>query len=195
MRNVLFFTVCMWLFISSCTQKEVVLPPFIQPPIPELDIPYTKFTINAEDGGEVKYVSGSVITFEGNSLVDSLGNLVKGEVEINYREFHDAVDILLSGISMDYDSGGVKNILQTAGMFDIRAYQNGRPVFIDSGKTVNVNMASFQTGDQYNFYSLDTTSRNWVYKGKPETTVNIKKVERLIPIYFFPNIDFSAHTP
>ena len=167
------------LFIFSCTETPK-LPALIQPPIAQLDKPLSKFTIDAAQGGEITYETGSTVSIPANAFIDSLGNPVTGKVDIMYREFHDATDILLSGIPMQYqDTTGKDQIFQTAGMLEIRAEQNGKDVFLQEGKSVALRTASFQEDEGYNFYFLDEQNRQWQEQGKPNSEVNAEKVALL----------------
>lgn len=168
--------------LVDCTKKEkekeiAKYVSFVQPPIPTLDVDYTNFTFEAEQGGKFTYKTSTEIVIEPNSLVDSSGKPVKGAVTLQYREFHDAVDVFLSGIPMQYDSAGVKQNLQTAGMYDIRAFQKNNPLQIKTGKTAKVRMASWQAENDYNFYALDTLNRKWDYETTKNPEINIEKVK------------------
>ena len=50
--------------------------------------------------------------------VDKNGQPIKGEVEIAYREFHNAAEIIASGIPMTDKTG--EKYMQTAGMFEVK---------------------------------------------------------------------------
>ncbi len=165
--------------IFSC-QETVQTPALIQPPIASLDKAFTNYTIDASKGGEITYETGSTVSIPANAFKDSLGNTVTGKVNIMYREFHDATDILLSGIPMQYqDTTGKNQVFQTAGMLEIRAQQNGKDIFLQEGKSVGLRTASFQEDDGYNFYFLDEENRQWQEQGKPNSEVNTEKVALL----------------
>ena len=160
------------LFLFSCQQEK---KPLIAPPIPEMDIVYTNYTIDAAQGGILKHPNGTIIKIPSAALVDAKGNLILGNVEIKYREFHDAVDIFLSGIPMEYKDGNKNKIFQTAGMFDIRAKQGKQEVFLKSGKNAEIKMASYVKGDEYQFYSLNEEKRAWQLVGQPKVEPNKEK--------------------
>ena len=108
--------------------KEEEAKPCIAPPIKGLNVHYTTYKVIAEKGATLDYKTGSKIIIPKNAFTDSNGNLLKGEVELRYREFHDAVDFFVSGIPMTYDSAGVKYQFESAGMVEVLAYQNGKQV-------------------------------------------------------------------
>lgn len=136
---------------------------FIAPPISKLNVPYTSYKVKAEQGGTLKHKTNSKIIIPKKAFVNKQGQDIVGEVEIKYREFHNQADIIASGIPMTYDSAGVQSTLESAGMIDIRGYQNGEPVYINPKKQITVEFQSEHTADRYNMYVLDTIAKNWVY--------------------------------
>ena len=145
---------------------------FVAPPISKLNVPYTSYKVKAEHGGTIKHKSNSKIIIPKKAFVNKQGEDIVGDVEIRYREFHDQADIIAAGIPMGYDSAGVKSQLESAGMLDIRGYQDNEPVFIKPNKTITVEFASRYPDDRYNMYVLDTLARNWVYTGRDNSLVN-----------------------
>jgi hypothetical protein len=139
---------------------------FIAPPISKLNVPYTSYNVKAEQGATIKHTSNSKIIIPKKAFVNKQGQDIVGEVEIKYREFHNQADIIASGIPMTYDSAGVQSHLESAGMIDIKGYQNGEPVFINPKKQITVEFASEHTEDKFNMYALDTIARNWTYLGR-----------------------------
>ena len=156
------------------TKKNANSSGFIVPPAPKLRISYSRYTVSNSAGGEIKHHTSSKIKIPKNSFVDKAGEDIVGDVTIEYREFHDAGDIILSGIPMAYDSAGHKFNLETAGMFEIKGSKNGEPVFIKPEKKLEVELASTVKENRFNQYFLDTTARNWKYlkKDVPTGTVH-----------------------
>ncbi len=148
---------------------------FIAPPISKLNVPYTSYKVKAEQGGTLKHKSNSKIIIPKKAFVNKQGQDIIGDVEITYREFHNQADIIASGIPMTYDSAGVKSTLESAGMLDIRGYQNGEPVYINPKKQITVEFQSEHTADRYNMYVLDTVAKNWVYQNRDNSLKGQKK--------------------
>lgn len=98
--------------------------------------------------------SGSQIHIPAQTFVNQKGEIIQGDIEIKYREFHKALEILASGIPMRYDSAGVSYPFESAGMFEIRAYAENKEVFIAPDKNIEVNMASFGEEEDFNHYFL-----------------------------------------
>ncbi|MEZ4950553.1 MAG: hypothetical protein R2784_14385 [Saprospiraceae bacterium] len=116
--------------------------------------------------------SGTRIKVSPNALIDSSGFPVKGQVDIMYREFHDAISVFLAGIPMEYQDGH----FTTAGSFELRASQNGKPVYVDSEKPIEVRLASLTAGNDYDFFFLDEDKRGWDSLGTRDAEVNTEKV-------------------
>lgn len=162
----------------STTQVEYLYEesPMVRPPMPGANIPYKSFTVDASQGATWIAPSGSVITVPAGIFVDAQGNPVNGKVDIKYREFHDAADIILSGITMKYNENGAHEDFQTAGMMEILGSQGEAPVYIAKGEEIDVRMASFTKGDDYNLYFLDP-QKGWkdIGKAKYEEAPQSKK--------------------
>ena len=153
--------------------------PCIAPPIKGLNVHYTTYKVIAEKGANLEYKTGSKIIIPKNAFADENGKLLKGEVELRYREFHDAVDFFVSGIPMTYDSAGMKYQFESAGMVEVLAYQNGKQVNMASKKAIDIEMASNYKGTEYNFYKLDTVANNWSCLGKDKVVPKAAPVSPL----------------
>jgi hypothetical protein len=142
--------------------------PCINPPIKKLDIQSDSYYCENEVGGEFTHSSGSLIKVPKNTFVDKNGNSLNGEIELRYREFHDPIDFILSGIPMTYDSAETEYTFESAGMIEIYGYQNGKPIEIAVGKSIRIEMNPKDGSSRFNLYELDTSSGDWGYKGKTE---------------------------
>jgi hypothetical protein len=138
-------------------------PSFINPPFSNIRIQYKEYEINADSGKIIDYASGTRIIIPAGAFADENGNILKGRITLKYREFRDIMDCIVSGIPMSYDSAGKKYDFQTAGMFDISAVQQNKNVAIANGKNIQVQFASLEKDDKYNFYKLDTVQKRWTY--------------------------------
>ncbi|MBU0764668.1 MAG: hypothetical protein KJ607_07530, partial [Bacteroidetes bacterium] len=164
--------------LCACSRTQEItriIPPLITPPLPGLQPEFNRFTADASAGAELSIPSGTTIIIPENAFADSSGNPVNGIVDIRYREFHDAVDILLSGIPMKYETGDKSRNMQTAGMFEIHADKDGRELRIADGKSITVRMASYETGNEYSFFCLDESARKWTFLDHSIPEVNEEK--------------------
>ncbi len=151
--------------------KEQEAKPCINPPLEGLNVDYTSYKVIAEKGATLDFKTGSKITIPKNAFTDEKGNVLKGEIELRYREFHDAADFFVSGVPMTYDSAGVRYQFESAGMMEILAYQNGKKVNVAPKKEIAIEMASNASDTRFNLYKLDTMANNWSCLGKDKVVV------------------------
>lgn len=168
------------------TGKALDLPepeaaPTVQPPLPGVDIPFDAYTVDAAKGGTIEHASGSQLEIPANCFVDADGNPIEGEVNIDYREFHDIAEVFVSGIPMQYDSAGYAYQFETAGMLDIRGSQEGKPVFIAPGKGIDVELISDNEDPKFNLYYLDEEQGAWAHLGKDKVRRRAKASEGYDP--------------
>lgn len=150
-------------FYSPVKQEAFIKQhPLVNPAVSGIEIAPDVYTVNTLTGTVLEYGSGTRIIVPPMAFVDACGNPVAGNVDITYREFRDQLDVVLSGIPMDYDSGGVEGKFESAGMFDIEASQNGEEVFLAEDKQIDMKFAVTDTASDINFYRLDESS-GWQY--------------------------------
>ncbi len=171
---------------SNIHQHQITKKPFIAAPSQKLKVPYSTYRVNNNNGGFITHSSSSKIKIPKNSFVHKNGKDVIGDVTIEYREFHDVGDIIVSGIPMAYDSSGTHYNLESAGMFDIKGTQNGEPVFIKPDKRIDIELASKNAADRFNQYVLDTLQRNWRYIQKDKLTLVADKKEQQVSASIVP---------
>ncbi len=153
---------------------------FVNPPIKGFKDAPTEAKLVAEKGGAIRSESGSTYQIAANSLQTQDGQPVTGEVTIKYREMHDYVDFFLSGIPMTYDSAGTTYQLESAGMVEIYAEQNGEKLAISPDRPIQVELISklplkkSEIVPKFNIYQLDIPARNWNFRDVD----NVQLVER-----------------
>lgn len=170
--------------IAACKNEDQVVRRTsdrltFSPPINGVDVPFASLPVDAATGDMLTFRTGTKISVPEKAFVDALGNPITGQVMLQYRELHDAADIFLAGIPLDYDSASHKYHLTTAGMFEIYAMKDNREVFLAPGKTLMVKMASWQPGLEYNFYRLGK-DMNWNFLGSSLPEVNVPQPEKVM---------------
>ena len=143
---------------------------FLVPPISDINIPLEEFIVDANRGDTIFYTSGSILLFPPNAFVDKVGNVIKGDVQIKYREFTRPIDFFLSGIPMDYESDGISYTFESSGMAEILAYKDGTPVFVNPHSKPEIILVSNNNSDSHNIYFLDTVKGIWIDKEKSIVT-------------------------
>lgn len=135
----------------------------IAPPIPSKEISFETYEINADIDNEIITENGTKIHLLKSSFIDAKGNLVRGNVSIQYRDYHNPLEVFLSGIPMNYDSNGVDYIFETAGMFEIRANQNSQPLSLKNDSKITIELVSSSNETDFNFYAFNENEGQWIY--------------------------------
>lgn len=112
-------------------------------------------------GGTLNYDSTQIVIAP-NSFLHQNGSEVTGEIDINYIEYRNPSDFILSGIPMSIKDGNNLSHFNSGGMFDISAYQNGEKLVLktEKDKTVYLKFPLNNLIEQ-NFYQFYTTSNQW----------------------------------
>ncbi|HTF04029.1 MAG TPA: hypothetical protein VK826_08385 [Bacteroidia bacterium] len=131
----------------------------------------TGFVVDATQGGMFMNQNGSMINVPGFAFLDSAGNKVSGNVELRYKEYHDPAAIFMAGIPMTYDSASARFHFESAGMIEITAWQNGKPLKTNPDSAIHVAMISDSDEERFNTYYLDTVAKNWKYINDEKATV------------------------
>ena len=125
------------------------------------DVPFRDFNVNTAKSDTIKLAEGTEIVIPPGIFVDKDGKQVNGDVQIHYRAFYTPGEIIASGISMVYDTASASHIFSSAGMFEITGTQNGAPVSIAPGKSIDMAFASSRNDATYSFYEMDTAKAQW----------------------------------
>ena len=150
----------------------------IHPPISTKQIAYSSYKINGSNGGTIQHTTGTLIKIPANAFENKKGKSEGDTVEVRYREFHNPSEIFLSGIPMRYDSGGNQYNLETAGMFEIRAFSKDGELNLKKGNKIGIELASTNSETKYNLYELDTINGNWKFMGKDQVIQSHKLENR-----------------
>lgn len=142
---------------------ETGLQSFIKPPVAQADIKSQTYVIDAGRDSNLTHSTGSKIHVPANAFLDETGKPAEGKVDLHYREFNNVADVFISGIPMTYDSAGEKFHFETAGMMEISASQNGKPLKTNPDAFITVDMVSGNNEDKFNTYYLDTVEKKWKY--------------------------------
>lgn len=149
--------------------------------------PPQKFKIKVSDPSLITTSCGSKLHVPENAFVDIHGNVVVGEVELLWKEYHSLADQIFSEINMCYDSAGVVHHFISDGMFTIDGAQNGQPIYIADDKKIGVDLVSHSPDEHFNFYSKEDVNDNWQYithenGAKPDSEESEKVIEKAQPI-------------
>lgn len=133
----------------------------ISPPDPAR-IDYEYFRVTSGERAVLTTKKGSRIMVPPGAFTWADGTPFTGSADLRFAEFHDVVEIFLSGVPMTYDSAGVNYTFQSAGMFDIMAFSSGNSLILADGKEITIDIVS-NDPDLYNLYYFDTVVNHWQY--------------------------------
>ncbi len=144
----------------------------VESPFENLDLDFTNLRCNTAKSQTLRLESGTSIEVPAAAFVDEKGKPVAGQVDLQFREFQNPAEIIASGIPMKVvgENGG-ESWMQTAGMYEIKGSQNGKPVFVAPGKSLQVNLAS-PVGGAYDFWKFEPEKGNWDNFGVSEAVPN-----------------------
>ena len=188
-KNRLFLGILVvFITLAGCNkekEKNKEKESFINPPIEKMDPEFTEFNVDNQTADTLELESGTKLFIPKNAFADSSGTAVTGNVNVKYREFHDALGIFLAGIPMEFETKGRRRNLQTAGLFEIRAERENSPLQMAKKKSVKVDLASRKAGKEYNFFGFNEETGEWDFMGysesreNPEYQKTKEKIEKL----------------
>jgi len=137
----------------------------ITPPLPGKENQFIAYMINAATGGEIVY-NNTIINIPANAFFNEEGKIISDSIKFVYREFLNPLDIFLSGIPMQYDSGGISFTFESAGMFEMQAYKGDKKLILDANKPIKVELPFTAKENYFNYYTLDDKTGKWNYVNK-----------------------------
>jgi len=111
---------------------------------------------------------GTTLAVPAMAFAQSDGSPVMEPVDISFRSFREAAEIIASGIPMRVkQENDLEGWMQTAGMFEISFSSNGQDVDLAEGKQAEVGFVSAVDG-AYDFWFFDEAAGNWENRGAGE---------------------------
>ncbi len=156
----------------------------IEPPIIAADIPFNEYLLHPDSSMLIHLPTGTSIKISSAVFEREDGKPIEGSIAFRVREFHNAYDILRAGIPMSTGDDR-KNFLQSAGMIELRANNNGMPVKLKEGKKLEVALAGYKLSDGYDLYYTADGS-NWAIKDRFITDSNTRRNNRLRELSIIP---------
>jgi hypothetical protein len=149
----------------------------INPPVKNADLPFSEIIFNTDSALNIKKENGTLIHIPANAFTNLQGKAITGKVSLKYRTFDNAIDILRSGIPMS-TNGDRNAFLQSAGMIELNAYQDGNQLMLKTEKYIDVELASFKKTDGFELYYLND-SANWNVSNNFNNIENSRKKLKL----------------
>lgn len=148
--------------INTEQTKTVEKTVFSETSESKIAIPQQEYTLKAEQGAIIKHQNGTTIHVPPSALVYKNGKPVKGQVNISFRELHDAVDVVASRVSMLLDTfNNNPRYLETVGMMEIQATQGTERLYLQANSHIEVRMPFSSMHTDYKVYKFDYTQNRW----------------------------------
>lgn len=138
---------------------------FIKPAFKGFDVDFASYPVTSGKARTIEVKGGTTIEIPACPFLTADGQEVSGTVEIKYREMNDPVDFAVSGIPMTYDSAGQKFVFESAGMFEIQGWKDGKQVVVNPACPITIKQKTVAKHPNFNNYYLDTVARNWQFLG------------------------------
>ncbi|MFL5752351.1 MAG: hypothetical protein ACJ76F_03015 [Bacteroidia bacterium] len=125
------------------------------------NVPFMEYTYQNGSCNGFKYGTGSLIFIPDNAFCMMDGSACKGTIKVKYREYHSQIDMLVAKLNMFLDKNGKRSMLESAGMFEIAAECNGKPMQLCDGKSIQVRMNCRRNLPDLNAYIYDRKKNLW----------------------------------
>ena len=113
-------------------QVEIESPSSVEQTNKDWKIPKESFTIDAEKEIVLESKNGTVIAIPEEAFLDEENNTIKGDITFELTEAFDPLDIMKAGLSTKSNN----DLLESAGMFLVEAYQNGKALILNPDKPI-----------------------------------------------------------
>lgn len=130
----------------------------------------SRYSIDNQKGGTITHPSGTRITVPVGIFIDQKGHPIKGKVDLDYLEYRDPIDFILSGIPMSDINGQAGDHFNSAGMFTLQAQKDGQPVQLQKGQQLEVDFEPTQSLDDMSFFQLEADGQQWSLSGSSSGT-------------------------
>ena len=131
----------------------------VKPPLGKSS-PFVEKIFSAEKGLVFHQATGTRLVIPPDALIDENGNKVRGKVTLKFREYQNAYEIFQSGIPMLFGEDRT-DYFSSLGMFELRAFQNGKEVELKKDAAVQVELAAAIAPDaDFKLYFL-SDDLNW----------------------------------
>jgi hypothetical protein len=147
-------------------------PTGMMPLVSERDVPYAEFALDPDSAAVVDLPTGTRLTFPAHAFRRADGS-EPDAVALSVREFTDAESILRAGVPMGM---GEASYLESAGMLEVRAFEEGEELQLAEDVIMGVELASNrEAGDGFQVWTLDESDWGWQGAGDFERSDNFRR--------------------
>lgn len=141
--------------------------------IPET--PFTEYKFKSDECKFIQHNQSRIFIQPYTFYLD--GKLYSGVVNLKYREFVDQLDIIVNKIPMNYNENNKQHILESAGMFELLAYGNGKLLSYAPNKKIQVQLATKFDMIGGETFVLDKQNKVW---NKDTPFGNLKQANEIL---------------
>lgn len=143
--------------VSSITELSSIVPVF--------KTSKEEFQLRGSHARLIRTEKGTRIHLPAKAFINKISKEpIEGDVVLTFDEYHTQGEILASGIPMKYTTPEGNTVdFESAGMFDIRAFQDGTELELADGKEIEIELATDADGI-FEFYAYDEGKQNWELK-------------------------------
>jgi hypothetical protein len=165
-------------YVMNTDKKESkIILPSIKPAITGDDIMYDEYSINPDSSIAIERATGTMLQVPADCFRRADGTKPSENIKLKVREMHDPISILRSGIPMEV-AGTNGQHLQSAGMIEMHAYENGQELKMNQNKSIDIELAGFRSSEGYSLYYLDN-NQSWKVTDTFENRENRRKKRRI----------------
>jgi len=138
----------------------------VTPLMPAADKARELHVVDASKDIEVRTSDGTILRIAAGSILDADGRQVNGRVDLTYRSFLDPWEVVASGIPMHVGQPGNARHFETAGMYEVYASKDGRPVQLRQGAEISLETPGPPVSSEYHAYQLNEATGEWENGGR-----------------------------
>ncbi len=142
-----------------------------------------KVVMNVKQQKVFYYSSGTKIKIPANAFVNLANQPITGQITILYTEYRNPLDFVLSGIPMSVEVDGKLLPFNSAGMFNIQAFQGDKEVFLGKGKQIGIELKLTGNTTDWNLYSFNKDAHQWNdEKENPTNRIDAQSIAEMEPV-------------
>lgn len=139
----------------------------IKPLFPALITPPQETVVDPTKDIDVTMSDGIRVRIPASAMVDEQGRPVEGPVQLSYRGFQDPYTIICSGIPMHVNTDAGTQHMESAGMYELNATADGRPLRLAEGQRINLEREGASPADEgYVSWALNERTGEWKQQGE-----------------------------
>ncbi len=152
------------------------------------------FSINANINNNIVGKQGTVLYVPAGSIIQDNGTPVYGMINLQLKEYYSPADIIASKVSTLCDG----KILETGGMFDVSASQNGKQLKVKRGTSIYAAIPTRTPKQDMKLFTASTnsdgvtvwqnTNASFTTAQQRETLLNIETLTKML----LPNTEYTT---